>query len=156
MFINILGILLIVAVIALCMLSFIPKVTNHQVFNVLTGSMEPEIPVGSMVVVSETDPYTLQTGDIITFGRLMQGDIVTHRVAENDTDQQQIITKGDANEQVDMEPVPYENVIGKVTMHLPVVGTLLGFLSTMAGKIAFLCIAIAGFLMTVLAGIIRK
>lgn len=153
---NIIGILLIVAVIALCMLSFVPKVTNHQVFNILTGSMEPEIPVGSMVIVSEVDPQSLETGDIITFERVTQGDVVTHRVAKNDASQQQIITKGDANAQVDMDPVPYSNVIGKVSVHMPVVGVLLGFMSTIAGKIAYLCIAIAGFLLTVLAGVLRE
>lgn len=101
----------------------IPKLFGYNIYNVLTSSMEPELPTGSMIYVKKCDPKALQKGDVITF-RLNQatGLVETHRVMENDLNTQQITTKGDANEQPDVTPVRYDRVVGKVVFKIPLLG----------------------------------
>jgi len=96
-----------------------PSFLGHSAFRVLTGSMEPEIPVDSMVVTQKVDPSEIAVGDIITFYSAdpdLEGSVVTHRVAriENDENGLRFITKGDANIIEDEYPVTPETLIGKV------------------------------------------
>ena len=94
---------------------------------VYTGSMEPAIPVGSVVVIKPVDPETLKIGDIICF-QLSQPTSITHRII-NITDQG-FITKGDANEDPDQWIVKKENVIGKAIFTIPYIGYLGYFVRT--------------------------
>ena len=53
-------------------------------------------------------------GDVIAFyGSLENGSIITHRVVSNNSVSGEFVTKGDANAKEDMEPVSYENFLGK-------------------------------------------
>ena len=45
----------------------VPEVMGFSILQVLTGSMEPTIPEGSMLLIRRTDPNTLTEGDIISF-----------------------------------------------------------------------------------------
>lgn len=134
---GILGTCVIVCVILLLAPAVLAPVFGFQLYNVLTGSMEPEIPVGSVVVVKEMDAAGLETGDIITYtgGGLSGSEIVTHRVVENDTAQESLTTKGDANAAEDPDPVGYGQVVGKVVRTVPKLGHLLMLFSTFNGKL---------------------
>ena len=103
----------------------VPKLFGYQIYHVLTQSMAPEIPAGSAIYVMRCDPQTLQQGDVITF-QLNQatGLVETHRVVKNDTQAGQLVTKGDANAQPDVNPVNYNRVVGKIVMSVPVLGTV--------------------------------
>ncbi|MCD6241513.1 signal peptidase I [Candidatus Bathyarchaeota archaeon] len=99
---------------------------------VYTGSMEPAIPVGSVVVIKPANPDTLKVGDIICFK--IEGEsstTVTHRII-NITDEG-FITKGDANEDLDQWIVKKENIIGKVIAVIPYLGYLGYFVRTPVG-----------------------
>ena len=74
------GILLIVLE-ALAGILIIPKVMGYEEMAVLTGSMEPKYPVGSLIFVKEENLEKLQVGDVITY-RLSGDTVVTHRVVE--------------------------------------------------------------------------
>ena len=112
-----------VVVVASCLILVIPKLAGYDAYVVVSGSMEPNIPVGSIVYSKETDPAQLQTGDVIVFIMPSRGTTpITHRVVSNDTNKGEIVTKGDANEHEDAAPVTYDNVIGKVAAHIPRVG----------------------------------
>ena len=132
---------LLLAVMAVALPFSVPKLFGYQIYNVLTQSMEPAMPVGSAIYVKRCDPQALRQGDIITF-RLSQatGLVETHRVVENDTQAQQLITKGDANALPDVDPVSYERVVGKVVMCIPVLGTVSEMLHSGPGVTA--CVAI--------------
>ena len=143
------GAVLIAAVVIACVLSILPRVFGAGAYHVTSGSMEPFIPVDSLVIAQKTDPETLQSGDVIAFYE--DGTVITHRVVENDTGNRQITTKGDANNVEDFSPVSYENVIGKVNIHIPYIGAVLEALSTMAGKIAMICL-VAGGILLIMAG----
>ena len=99
---------------------------------VYTGSMEPAIPVGSVVVIKPADPETLKVGDIICFKTEAEyPTTVTHRIIGITS--QGFITKGDANEDPDQWIVKKENVIGKVIAVIPLLGYLGYFVKTPIG-----------------------
>lgn len=110
----------------------VPGMLGYKTYDVISGSMEPEIPVGSLIVVQPSGAEALETGTVIAFSR--NGSVVCHRVVENDTSKQLLRTKGDANADPDLQEVPYENVIGIVRYHLPYLGLLGEILSTAQGK----------------------
>lgn len=102
-----------------------------QSFVVLTGSMSPLIPQGSVVYSQKLNDYG--KGDIITFEQ--GGVTVTHRVVEKITENGKTLykTRGDANNISDSEPIPAENVVGKVELFVPEIGKLIMYLKTMQG-----------------------
>lgn len=145
---NIIGTVILVLCIALCLCLAVPRLFGVTSYTVLTGSMEPTIPVGSMVWAKSTDPITLQPGDIAVFYDGMSDVPVTHRVVENDPNDGEITTQGDANSAPDVAAIPYQNIIGKVVLHLPAVGKLLLPLGTLWGKLALIVIIIGALLLT--------
>ena len=99
---------------------------------VYSGSMEPAIPVGSIVVIKPVDPETLTIGDIICFKIESESPTtVTHRIINITA--QGFITKGDANEDPDTWIVKKENVVGKVIATIPYLGYLGHFVRTPIG-----------------------
>ena len=147
---DIIGTLLIIAAIVLCLMLAVPRLLGIQSYTVLTGSMEPSIPVGSLIYAKYTEPQTLADGDVIVFNDSNASIPVTHRVVENNTQEGQIITKGDANAQEDFAPISYYDVLGKVLLHIPVLGRFLAPLGTLTGKIGMLAIIAAGLLLSAL------
>jgi signal peptidase len=106
---------------------------------VYTGSMEPAIPVGSIVVIKPADPDSLKVGDIICFKvETEYPKTVTHRIIGITS--QGFITKGDANEDPDQWIVKKENVIGKVIAVIPLLGYLGYFVRTPIGFIILIII----------------
>lgn len=141
---NFLTTILILILLAMAIILIAPRLMGYQSLAVLSGSMEPEISVGSIVFTKETDPAGLEVGDVITY-RLSGNTLVTHRVIEHDTVAEQLITQGDANEVADTAPVAYANVVGKVAMHVPLLGYLSIYIKTPLG-IAAIC----GFLIVLI------
>lgn len=97
----------------------IPEVTP---FIVLSGSMEPRVKTGSVVLVWPNLTYSI--GDIITFSGSTSDQFTTHRIMQvfNDGGEITYQTQGDANKNPDAIIVPKEKVKGKVIAHLPYVG----------------------------------
>ena len=104
---------------------------------VLTGSMEPNIPQGSMILVAKQRNYNL--GDIITFEHT--GRTITHRVVKIQKNPQQLfITKGDANNETDTYYVKESDIKGKVFLYIPYIGRFALFLKTFFGFFFFVII----------------
>lgn len=125
------SILLLFGAIAVCYIAF-PAFGNSALI-VRSGSMEPTIGVGSVIVVrpetSALDNGALyQKGDIIAF-RYDPNTIVTHRVTgvESGKDGVYYQTKGDANEEVDNWTVSQSDVIGKTYIHVAEFGKVFTF-----------------------------
>ena len=151
---NVVGIFLIVLVLLLMVPSLLPRIMGYQTYNVISGSMEPELPVGCLVLVKAISPEMVKEDDIIVFHR---GDsIITHRVVEVQKEERQFITKGDANESRDTTPIPYQDLVGIVTHHYAGLGRLMGFLSSVPGKILLIGFVIAGVVLQFLAGKLRS
>lgn len=157
-FLDVIGTVILIATILLCLGLAAPRFAGIDSYVVVSGSMEPAIPVGSMVYSRPVDPATLQPGDVIVFYNTDQKDSVpiTHRVVENHRESSEIITKGDANENVDMYPAAYINIVGKVVAHIPKLGLPASLLATTTGKIAVAMVILAGYLLTEVGGRLRK
>lgn len=150
---NILGTLILVSAILACLPAVMPGIFGGQVYCVVSGSMEPEIPVGSAVFVQKTAPEELKEGEVIAF---QSGEsVITHRIVANHKVEGELSTKGDANAQEDVNRVPYQAVQGKVAFHVPMLGDFLKVLTSTAGKAYMLCFAACGAMLNVLAVRIR-
>lgn len=125
----------------------IPKIFGLQIYAVLTGSMTPAYSVGSVVYVKEQNIDDLQEGDVITF-RMGSGQdyVMTHRIVEIDFEKKNFMTKGDANNEIDPEPVNFQRVIGKVVFQIPGIAAVSEYIATVTGK-AVLFVLFAGALM---------
>ncbi len=107
-------------------------------FVVLTGSMEPNIPVGSLIFTQKQEGY--KKGDVIAFS---QGDInVTHRIVgiKNNFGRNGYQTKGDANNTPDKTLVNSKDVLGKSIFLVPFIGRLVNFLRTPQGFVLLIII----------------
>jgi signal peptidase I len=129
----------------------VPRIAGLNSYVVASGSMEPNYPVYSVVYADSTEASELSPGEVIIFNNPSRGSTpITHRIVSNDTANGVIITKGDANENADVDPVIYENVIGKVVMHVPYLGYSALLYSGMMGKvIAALMLIVSWFLIEI-------
>lgn len=150
---SLLGTLLILAVILVLLPVTVPRLLGFEIYNVISGSMSPAIPQGSMVLVKPMDWSSIQPGDVIAFER--EGTVVAHRVKTVQTEERSFITKGDANAQEDFIPVPFEELIGRVERHVPVLGAVEMQFSTLQGKLSLAALVVSGLLFRWLAGRIR-
>jgi signal peptidase len=113
-----------IAVVAIFLvLSVFPIKGGYKTFIVLSGSMEPKIHTGSIVIVKPENNY--QVGDVITFNENNKLNTpVTHRIAgiKEDKGESFYTTKGDANDSPDLQEVKGGEIIGKVLFSVPLVG----------------------------------
>ncbi len=151
---SVLGTLILLGVIAAFLPLTVPRLMGYEIYEVVSGSMEPEIPVGSILYVEETPPEEIEAGDVIAFMR--NDTVVSHRVEENRYVEGKFITKGDANSEEDTVPVPYDSLVGKSVYHLPVLGTLMTMLAGDVGKLYALAFAACGVMFHMLAAILRS
>lgn len=111
-----------------------PDVLGYSVFRVLSGSMEPTIPVDSLVVVKRVEAEKIKEDDVISFysqDPALGGFVNTHRVfsVENSQGNLSFTTKGDANHGPDRYGVASKDLIGKVVYVSPVIGKAVRLLS---------------------------
>lgn len=104
------------------MLVHLPEAMHIETSAVVSGSMEPAIPKGSMVFV-DTHKKEPKTGAVMTY-RKNSGMIVTHRVYRIEEDGS-VLMKGDANNVPDPCTVADSDLIGTVTGTVPLLGTVL-------------------------------
>lgn len=124
------------------------QVFGFRVYGVLSGSMEPAYPTGSLIYVRNVDPDDLRIGDAITFS-LSPNVIATHRIVgivpdENNPSFRRFQTKGDANRSVDTSLVSPSNVIGKVAFSLPYLGKIADYIQKPPGL--YVAILVSGVL----------
>jgi len=104
----------------------LPKVLGFAQLIILSGSMQPAINVGDMIIIREQNSY--RVNDIVTY-RWKQS-IVTHRIVElNDS---QVVLKGDANNATDGS-IPVSAIEGKVVMRIPKAGDIVLYSRTPLG-----------------------
>ncbi len=96
---------------------------------VISGSMSPVINTGDVVAITKVNTEELKLGDIITFGDGKT--FTTHRIIGITAEG--FRTKGDANEDPDMEVIKRQDVVGKVVFTIPYLGYLGSFVRTPMG-----------------------
>lgn len=125
-------------VVAMAVLLVGLRVFGLQTYTVLSGSMEPAYPTGSLLYVKKTAPEEVKVGQPITF--VMNEDLLvaTHRVVEIDAENQRFYTKGDANDAVDGSPVHFNNLIGVPVFSIPYLGYVVNYIQKPPGLYAAL------------------
>ncbi|HZG16630.1 MAG TPA: signal peptidase I [Candidatus Bathyarchaeia archaeon] len=114
---------------------------GNELLVVLSGSMSPTFDTGSIVAIRPVPFEEIQKGDIVTFKD--KDDLtVTHRVIDfvENKGQKQLVTKGDANDGKDGNPVPADKVLGEVQYWVPLVGYLIEFVRSKVGMLLFLVV----------------
>lgn len=148
------GMILLVALMAVCLPLTVPRFFGYHIYSVVSGSMEPSIPTGSLVYIKTMEPEEMVEGDVIAFyGARDQASIITHRVVENRVVMGEFVTKGDANQTEDMTPIPYGNYIGKVARTIPGAGTAAELLTSPTGKILAGGVILVAVLLQILASV---
>jgi signal peptidase I len=146
------------AAFAISVLMLLPRATHAQAMTVLTGSMTPGIPVGSVVLVRPVDPGTLRVGDVATYQKEPgKAAYITHRIVRIDTTTSPVsfIFKCDANRGADVDPVPATAIRGKVWFHVPYLGAIRDTLQTGGGLAGIAVVVCFGYAVVQLAGVWR-
>ena len=119
-----------------------PGIAGYRLYIVLSGSMEPALHTGSLVLVHSVNVDSLAVNDIITFKDFDGTDkLITHRiVAINSGEQLSFSTRGDANNVNDYKTIPASDVVGKVRLTLPYVGYLMDFARSKLGILVLVII----------------
>ena len=137
---TMLSIIMITVIVLLGGLFFLPNVLGYKPYNVLTGSMEPTYPVGSLIYIKKVAADTLKPGDVITVSS--GGTPITHRIVEIDSEQKLVYTKGDANQNVD-GATPFEQIKGKAAkIHFPFLGKVFQTMQTGNNRKVFIVAAV--------------
>lgn len=151
---NIISALLAVVLLALASVLIIPYFMGYTELAVLTGSMQPTLPVGTLIYVKETDPAQLDVGDVVTY-RLDGDTMVTHRVIEIDPEAQTLITQGDANEDPDGE-ITFDRIVGKMDFSIPYLGYISMNIRTPMGIVSICGVLVVIILLTFIPEIFSK
>lgn len=129
-----LGFAVLVLFMALAVITFIVPRFGWRIDVVLSGSMEPQLKVGSVVITRPLDVGSTNAGDIITFRSPLNGKFTTHRVISVATSPSLILrTKGDANEDADPFVVGSQSVVGKVCLNIAYLGYVTQFIKSRLG-----------------------
>ena len=130
---DVVTMILVVLVVIFAIFLMGSRLVGLQVFNVVSGSMEPQYSVGDLLYVKDVDPDSIHEGDVITF--VLNEDLVvaTHRVVRVDSANRHFITKGDANKEEDANPVHFNNVIGTPVFHIPLLGYVSAYVQNPPG-----------------------
>jgi len=101
-----------------------PSFFGIKMYVIISGSMKPELQIGDVVIVKETEIADLQKGDIISFRKGQN--VVTHRITEVTTDENEtkFKTKGDNNNIEDIEIITKKNIEGKVISKISSIGNI--------------------------------
>lgn len=124
-----------------------PRVLPFQTLIVISGSMEPVLPVGSVAILEYVSADQLAPGDVIAFRRPDRPDVVvTHRIVAIDASSagRGFITKGDANGIEDPWLVPAQGTGLRAVGAIPLLGYVLTALASVPGRVALIGLPLAG------------
>lgn len=107
----------------------VPSFFGYSVMNIISRSMEPDIPKNTFILIQRVDPELLKEGDIITFyssDPTIKGLPNTHRIIQIifEDNQKLFVTKGDANAIPDLYDVKPEDIIGVYVKNIASLGKL--------------------------------
>lgn len=148
------------AIIALALLlvaAMFPIPGNYKIKIVMSGSMEPAIKTGSIVVIAPAEHYA--EGDIITFGEESKDRVpTTHRIVgiRAVSGEYRYATKGDANDDPDMAEVAPATVIGKVLFSIPYAGYIIDFARKPVGFVLLIVVPATAIILDELIKVFKE
>jgi signal peptidase I len=126
------GIAVVSLLVIVAALTLIAPYFGWRVDTVVSGSMEPELKVGSIAVTRPVGAEEISVGDVITFRSPTSGKITSHRVLAIESGPS-FLTEANANEAADSFVIPAREVGGRVCLHVPLAGYVLQRLVTPTG-----------------------
>ena len=153
---TVLSWLLVLVVVLLAVALVGVRVLGYTPYAILSPSMTPAYQVGDLVYVKECAADAIRIGDPLTFVANDQLLVVTHRVVDVDYENDVYLTKGDANEENDSNPVHYENVLGTVRFSLPKLGYVSTYFTSASGRYVGMTVILVLILLFVLPDLFRK
>ena len=116
-------------VIALAVLVIvIPQLSGATPLTVLTSSMQPHLPPGTLVIVRPVNTDNLRNGDIVTYQiRSGEPELITHRITAINSlsdESRTFVVKGDNNSLPDADAVLPEQIQGQLWYSVPLIGYL--------------------------------
>ena len=120
-----------------------PTLVGHQSFVVLSGSMEPAISTGDIVVVEKIPPADARVGDVVSFQSPdVPGKIITHRVVDVRAvgEELRFVTKGDANNATERWSIVRTGTIGRAQYLVPKLGYVTNRVGSTYGRLAFIVV----------------
>ena len=121
----------------------VPAALGMHPFTVLSGSMEPTIHTGDIVVVRSVSPLDARVGDVVMFRSPEQpAKLITHRMISMRVrgETVYVVTRGDANTGVERWSVPTTGTIGRAEYRIPKLGYATNRLGSRVGRLAFLVV----------------
>jgi len=125
----------------IALLLALPTVTGHRSLTVLSGSMEPTLETGSIVVDQVVSPTEARIGDIVTFSDPNNpGRTITHRLVKAKIvgDTAHMVTRGDANDASESWTIPADGEIGRVALHVPKLGYVRALIGSRNGYLVLM------------------
>lgn len=135
---------IIIAIAGLIVLTIVPEFGGYKALVVTSSSMEPTIPSGSIAFVKKVE--SVGNNDVVTFRMgLDPRSLTTHRIVDTKDVKGRAMyqTKGDAVGQPDVELVPFDRIVGRVTFVLPYIGYPIAFGKTQMGVVVLVVIPAA-------------
>lgn len=129
-----------------------PKLFGHAIYRVSSGSMEPYLKVGDIILCADCDPMELKEGDIITYNGTVgqfKGKKVTHRVVtapyyDEEQGKYYLVTKGDDNP-VEDSPISVDQVSGKYIQKIGILKGFYDFFITPWGLLVLIALIVLAF-----------
>ena len=129
-------IVILIQILLYCALT-VPSLFGYKPYALNSSGMKPVINKGDLIYVRNIDPVLLETDDIICFYPDEYAlTLQTNKVLNNEPEKQQIETVIDD----ETDKIPYSCYMGKVCFHVPLLGYVGRFLSTIVGRIVYLAI----------------
>jgi len=154
---EVISVLIIIALLSPILICLVAPFLFGGFFSVImSGSMEPTIPVGSIVIVKKVNPEDVKVDDVIAF---QTGESRTiHRVVEKvvEDDSFYFRTKGDANEDPDPWIVKPQDVKGALLLTIPYYGYLLYYAGTPLGVALFILVPAIILIANEIRNILRR
>ena len=124
--------------------TLLPNLLGYKTYVVLSGSMEPAIHTGSVLVALPVSPDSLKVNDVIVYNRSDVSESVTHRIIQVNQDgaQPTFMTKGDANQAADAWTVRYGDTAGKIVLAVPLLGYAYQGIASPQGRLVFLVVPV--------------
>jgi len=127
---------------------------NYKSFLIQSGSMEPTIMTGDIIIIKQAPRYNVN--DTVTFKT--NDRIVTHRIMKLDEggEKNKFITKGDANRSEDEGNIEIDQILGKVIFVIPKLGFVIHFARTIPGLILLLIVPALALIVDQIVSISKK
>ena len=148
------AVLIIMIILAILLIGV--RILGFTPYSVLSPSMTPKYPVGSLIYVKDIDTNDIVVGDDITFVLDESLTVVTHQVVEIDENHQFFTTQGIANDTPDGNPVYYANIIGKPHFCIPLLGHISDKVTSTEGIIITIIVVLMWIIIICILEMIKK